>query len=236
MKKFLAVLLMTGLVLSLFAGCSKPAPAETAEPEAAEATTEAAAEETTDKEGILKLMGGSADFMKSGFSYDYVMTIGDQTSTSHFSFKGENVRMEVVQEENQSIMITKGKEMFIINPGEKTGFKMNVDESGEANAVNPAGDVKPEESMDKDNMKIIGKEDINGEPCYVVESKDMVGQYAMKMWIHQKYGIAMKMEAEAPEGKVMMEVKNLVVGDVPDSEFEIPSDIQIMEMPVMPQS
>lgn len=240
MKKILALFLMAVLATTLFAGCSKPATEPATEP--AEPTAEApaepapAAEETTDKDGILKLMGGSQDVMKNGFSYDYLMTIGTETSTSHFSFKGENVRMEIVQEENPSIMITKGKEMFIINPQDKTGFKMSTDTSADANsAVNPAGDVKPEENMDKDNLKVIGKEDVNGEPCYVVQTKNIIGQYEMKMWIHRKYGIMMKMEAEAPEGKMLVEVKNLKVGDVPESEFEIPSDIKIMEMPVMPQ-
>ncbi len=238
MKRIAVFFLTTALVFTLFTGCSKPAPTAPEVPAAVPAETPAAseapaAEELTDKDGLLKLMAGGQDAVKKGISYDYVMTAGEQqVMHSHFSFKGENVRMEGLDPENPTLMITKGKELFIINPNEKTGFKMST----EANAgVNPAGDVKPEENMDKDSLKIVGKEDVNGEPCYVVATRNVVEGYDMKMWVHQKYGIMMKMEGAAPEGKMLIEVKNLKVGDIQDSEFEIPADIKMMEMPTVPQ-
>lgn len=237
MKRIFALLLMTSLVFTLLAGCSKPAPAPQAEPtpeatEAPAAPVTPVENEVTDKDGILKLMGGSIEAMKNGLSYDYVMTAGEQVMNSHFSFKGENVRIETLDPSNPSLMITKGKELYIINPKEKTGFKMSTE--GDTGA-NPTGEVKPEENMDKDSLNIIGKEDVNGEPCYIVTTKSIVDGFEMKMWLHQKYGIMMKMESQSAEGKMLVEVKNLKVGDVPDSEFEIPTDIKMMEMPGLPQ-
>lgn len=237
MKKILALFLMSMVVFTLFYGCSKPSPAAPADlPPVAEAPTtpaEPPAAEVTDKDGILKLLGESPDVMKKGISYDYVMMVGEQqTMTSKFSYKGENIRMEGLDPSNPSLMITKGKELFIINPQEKTGFKMSTELEGDAN---PTGDVKPEESMDKDSLNVVGKEDVNGEPCYVVLTKNVADDSEMKLWLHQKYGIMMKMESQSSEGKVLIEVKNLKVGDIPDSLFEIPSDIKMMEMPTIPQ-
>jgi len=235
MKKILALLLISGMTFAIFSGCSKPVPAEPATPPSAEtpaAPSEPKASEVTDKDGILKLMGGSVDIMKKGVSYDYVMTAGEQTTTSRFSFKGGNVRMEGLDPSNPSLMITKDKERYIISPQEKTGFKMSTEANTDAN---PTGEIKPEENMDKDALKIIGKETVNGEPCYIVTTKNIVDGSDMKMWLHEKYGILMKMESLSSDGNLLIEVKNLKVGDVPDAEFEIPADIKIREMPVVPQ-
>lgn len=234
MRKMFALVLMGALVLMLSVGCSKPspeAPAPVEAPSVAEAPA-APAEESTDKEGLLQLMGGSANAMKQGLSYDYSTTVSGQTITSHFSYKGENVRIESLDSANPSLMITKGVETYIINPLEKTGFKMTV-EAGTGG--NPTGDVKPEEAMDKDALTIVGNEDVNGEPCYVVATKNIMDGFEMKMWVHRKLGLMMKMESESPDGKVLVELKNLKVGNIPDSEFEIPADIKIQEMPVLPQ-
>lgn len=238
MKKITALLLMTFLMLALFTGCSKPAPAAPAadapsEPAAVpEATAEPNSDDVTDKDGLLKLMGGSTDAMKKGLSYDYEVTAGNQTMLSRYSFKGENVRMQGLDESNPSLTITKGKDIYIINPLDKTGFKMSS--TGDADA-NPTGEVKPEENMDTESLNITGKEDVNGEPCYIVETKNTVDGSGMKMWIHRKYGIMMKMESGSAEEKLLITVKNLKIGDVPDSDFEIPADIKIMEMPALPQ-
>lgn len=234
MKKILAMLLTTAMILTLISGCSKPAPAEPAAPAATEAPAAPSepAEEVADKDSILKLMGKSSEKMKSGLSYEYVITAGDQVTSSKFSFKDDKARIEALDPSNPTLMITKGKELYIINPQEKTGFKMNTETSGDAN---PTGEIKPEENMDKDALKVIGKETVNGEPCYIVTTKNAVDGYDMKMWLHEKYGIMMKMESQSEEGKLLVEVKNLKVGDIPDSDFEIPAGIQMMEMPVVPQ-
>lgn len=235
MKKIVALLLMSLLVFTVFSGCSKPAPAVPAEPAPADAPaapSEPPASEVTDKDGILSLMAESPDVMKNGLSYDYVMTVADQVITSRFSFKGDNIRMEGLDPSNPSLMITKGKELFIINPQEKTGFKMTTELDSDAN---PSGEIKPEENMDKDSLQVIGKEDVDGEPCYIVMTKNLEDDSDMKLWLHQKYGIMMKMESQTSEGTLLMEVKNLKVGNIPDSDFEIPADIEIMEMPGLPQ-
>jgi len=236
MKRMLALFLMSVLVFTLFSGCSKPAPAAPAEPTPAPTPAvpeEPATTEVTDKDGILKLIGSGADLMKQGVSYDYILTAGEQTTTSKISFKGENVRMEGFDPANPSLTIKKGREMFIINPQEKTGFKMSTEVDSDAN---PTGEIKPEENMDKNALTIVGKETVNGEPCYIVTTKNVVDGSDMKMWLHQKYGIMMKMEAPSAEGNLLVEVKNLKVGDIPDSQFEIPADIQMMEMPAVPSN
>lgn len=235
MKKILALLMMATLTFALATGCSKPAPEaapEVSEP-AAEAPAEPAAEaETMDNDGLFNAMAGSVDYMSKGISYDYEMTAGGQVINSRYAYKNGDMRIEGNAGGAQTVTITKSDAIYILNMADKTGFKMP--KSGDSGAEG-MGDLKPEETMDKDAVKIIGNEDLNGEPCVVFTTKDKVAGYEMKMWVHKKYGVMMKMEAESPEGKMKIEIKNLKVGDIPDSEFEIPADFKMMEMPVVPQ-
>lgn len=231
MKRIVGVL-MTVLLLAAGTACSKPAPAPETQPPAEAPAAEAAAEQTPDKDGILSLMAGGQNVMKDGMSYEYILTMGDIVTKSRFAFRGNNVRIEGLDAMNPSLMITKGEDLYIINPKDKTGFKM----SAEADAgASPTGEVNPEENMDPDTMNILGKDVIDGEPCYIVESANVVDGNAMKFWIHEKYGIVMRMESMSNEGKILMEIKNLKVGNIPDSEFEIPAGIEMMEMPVFPE-
>lgn len=233
MKKILSTFLTAILVLSLFTGCSKPAPEATpdaVEPAVAEAP---AAEESMDNDGLFNVMAGSADYMSKGVSYDYEMTAGDQVIKTRYAYKNGDVRIEGNAGGYQSVTITKSDAIYMLNMADKTGFKMPKTVGSDTGAEG-MGDLKPEETMDKDAVKVIGNEDLNGEPCVVFTTKDKVAGYEMKMWVHKKYGVMMKMEAETPEGKMKLEIKNLKVGDIPDSEFEIPADIKMSEMPVMP--
>ncbi len=237
MKKFLALFLMATLVFSLFTGCSKPATEatpEATEPTPAEAPAEPAAEESMDNDGLFNAMAGSVDYMTKGISYDYEMTAGGQVLKTRYAYKNGEIRMEGGAGGSQSVIITKSDAIYMLNLTDKTGFKMPKT-AGSDTGAEGTGDLKPEETMDKDAVKIIGSEDFNGEPCVVFTTKDKLAGYEMKMWVHKKYGVMMKMEAESPEGEMKIEIKNLKVGDIPDSEFEIPADITMMEMPVVPQ-
>ncbi len=234
-KKVL-ILLLAAVMVIMVSGCggAKPAPAEPAPAEAPAAETPAAAEET-DSSGLFQLMESSVDYMAKGVSYDYVMTAGGETIRTHYAFKNGMVRFEGGAAGAENIMITRDDGIYMINLAEKTGFKMPKPEGADT-GTDGTGDLKPEETMDRDAVKIIGSEDVNGEPCHVLTTKDTVAGYDMKMWVHKKYGIMMRMEAETAEGQMKIEITNLKVGDVADSEFEIPADVQMMEMPVVPQS
>lgn len=217
MKRLLVVLMTAVLVLS---GCGakeadKPAAQEPA-PAPAQETAAPATEGAVDNGGLFQLMQGSVDYMSKGVSYDYAMTAGGDTIRSHFAFKNGESRFEGGAAGNESVMITKADGLYILNMKEKTGFKMPPGDSGAAGAEG-TGDIHPEETMDRDAVKIIGSEDVNGEPCHVFTTKDKVAGYEMKMWVHKKYGIMMRMEAESPEGQMKIEISNLKVGDVADS-------------------
>lgn len=235
MKKFFSVLLAALMLAALVSGCGKKEEPAVS-PEAAPAQEQPAAQEASaiDANALVGLMANSTNFMEKGISYDNEVHVGDQVYATSIAFKGKMSRIQGGDAENPTVTITKEDGIYILNLGEKTGFKMPNDP--EANfSEDPTGDLKPEEQMDKDAIQIIGSEDVNGEPCYLIVTKDSVQGYEMKMWIHKKYGIVMKMEADSPDGKMNLVVRNLKVGDVPDSLFDIPNDIVMMEMPVLPQ-
>jgi len=229
MKRIIGIF-MTVLLLMMGTACSTPEPE--AQPPTEAPTAESTADQTPDNEGILSLMADGQNVLKNGMSYDYIMTMGDIVTKSHFAFKGNNVRIEGLDAMNPSLMITKGEDLYIINPNDKTGFKMSAEADAGASLT---GEVNPEENMDRDTMNILGRDVIDGELCYIIETANVVDGNAMKFWIHEKYGIVMRMESMANEGKILMEIKNLKVGDIPDSEFEIPAGIEMMEMPVLPE-
>lgn len=233
-RMWIVLLALTVAIMGAACGGAKPEPAEPAPAEAPAAEAPAATAET-DNSGLFQLMESSVDYMAKGVSYDYEMTAGGETIRTHYAFKNGMVRFEGGAAGAESIMITRDDGIYMINLAEKTGFKMPKPEGADTGA-DGTGDMKPEETMDKDAVKIIGSEDVNGEPCHVLTTKDTVAGYDMKMWVHKKYGIMMRMEAESPEGQMKIEITNLKVGDVSDSEFEIPADVQMMEMPVVPQS
>ena len=61
-------------------------------------------------------------------------------------------------------------------------------------------------------------------------SKDKATNEEVKLWVSKKYGITMKMVSKGVDGSEMtIEVTELKVGDINDSEFEVPSDVVIEE-------
>lgn len=236
MKKALIWMMAATLVMSLFSGCSKPAEEKpaAAEKPAAEAPAAPAADEVKDKDGILKLMSGAKTMMEKGIYYESAMKVTDQEIVTKMWMKGGKLKTQSGVGENNFITIMGGDESVMYNPETKSGFKFKTG----ANVPGaPAGGQSndPEKNMDQSSIVYTGKGEVNGEPCYTFTTKDKNEGVEMKGWLHAKYGIVMKLEGKSKDGTYTMEVKNLKVGDVSDSEFQVPADITFAEMPAMPQ-
>jgi len=96
---------------------------------------------------------------------------------------------------------------------------------------------QPESAIDKAqaitdyNPTIIGHETMDGKVCLVVEYT-IEGQTAT-MWIWEQHGFPIRVEMTTAEGKIIIEYKNIEFVDIPDSMFELPAGVEIMEMPGM---
>jgi outer membrane lipoprotein-sorting protein len=77
-----------------------------------------------------------------------------------------------------------------------------------------------------------GTETIDGKLCLVVEYT--VQGLSTKAWIWQEYGFPLKVVTETAQGTTMVEYKNIDFSGIPDSEFQLPPGVQIMDMPAQP--
>ena len=119
-----------------------------------------------------------------------------------------------------SIIDQDAKTMYTYMPAQNMAMKTSYDQAQES-ATQEAG------SITDFNPKTVGTESIDGKTCLVVEYTDE--QSTTKMWIWRDRGLPVKMEMTTTEGKTTIEYKNYDFSDIPDSMFELPSGVQIIQ-------
>jgi outer membrane lipoprotein-sorting protein len=100
-------------------------------------------------------------------------------------------------------------------------------------AFNPPAKSAVEEaqSVADYNPTVVGTETIDGKVCLVVEYT--AEGAATKMWIWEEHAFPIRVEVTTAEGKTVVEYKNIEFGDIPDSDFELPSGVEIIQVPGM---
>jgi len=110
-------------------------------------------------------------------------------------------------------------------PDQNMAMNMSLDTSQMAQGT-MEGDMA--DILDHDPI-IAGTEYYDGKECKVVEftSDDM----SIKLWVWVDTGFPIRTEGTNAEGILtVMEYTNIDFSDIDDSVFEIPEDVQIMEM------
>lgn len=224
MKKTLTVMIMVFLmaVSLLLAGCAKESPiSQTSAP----ATTNqpGSNDELSD---LLKAAGKTKDF-----SFDMLSTVTNAGQTISMQGKywlsGDKMRMEMEAEGMKAVTIINEKnEIWMYNPADKTAMKI------------PKVDTKddfPNEwtEADRNNMKIVDHEKVDGYDCTVVTITE--GDDVSKMWLRKDIGLPVKMETKSPEGDLLIEYKNYKLEKQSADLFELPADAQILNIPDMSQ-
>jgi outer membrane lipoprotein-sorting protein len=162
--------------------------------------------------------------------YDLVVTqTGQQqgTMTGHIWQTHNKQRMEYVMEGVTTIAIFDMDEnvMYTYMPDQNMAYKMTLDTSQMAHGAQ-VGDMP---DLLNHDPTIVGTEYIDGKECTVIAftSDDM----SIKLWIWTDTGFPIRTEGTAPDGtQSIMEYKNIDFSDIPDSVFEIPEGVQIIEM------
>ncbi len=176
------------------------------------------------------------DLFKSGQNLDqlaYTMKLtgyGEEPITTKVWMKNGKMRFESAILDQTVISIMNEDAFYTISVNDKMAMKMPLD-----SVNNPSGNTVSlddvTENVDFSSFKYIGKEKINGVNCLVVENNnDDLG--TTKMWLHEKYGIAMRMETVAKDqvGSFTMEVTEFSVGEVSDDLFNVPEGYEIMDL------
>ncbi len=86
-----------------------------------------------------------------------------------------------------------------------------------------------EESIAAYESTAVYEEIYDGKECVVVEYSDE--DVSSKLWIWKEYGFPLKVETNTPHGKWIIENKNIDFSDIPDSIFELPPGVYMVELP-----
>lgn len=217
--KFLKLLFVVILLqILILAGCSSNnnEPAEPAE------ETKSQQEEVNAEEVIAK--GKNV----KGMYFEYEIAVpGAETSNVMCWVKGENIRTEMtgLEEQGKVVTIIKGAEgvAYTYMPQENIATRMDFSQATEETS----SPDKTLEELNPGDMEYIGKETVDNKRCLVYEMSMPEG--TSKTWIWEEYGLPVRHETVINNEKYVVEYKNLKVEDIPDSTFELPPDVQIMD-------
>jgi len=97
---------------------------------------------------------------------------------------------------------------------------------------NPQEQTEKVSEEDAAEAEDLGTQEIDGVECRGWRISNYGEENAAaKMWLHKEYGLPIKIEVfENDELIRTVEYKNLTVGDIPADTFEIPEDVEILDM------
>ncbi|MFO8009514.1 MAG: DUF4412 domain-containing protein [Dehalococcoidia bacterium] len=151
-----------------------------------------------------------------------------------FWMKGDRMRIEgsfSAQGQVQEGIIIQdyaAGEMVFYSSEMGQAMKMSIDDpqTGEEAPDEPTGEV---ESIMQWDPKVTGSEEINGKHCAIVEYTDSSGT-TTTMWIWVDYGFPVKSIVETAEGDVITEFKEIDFDCPPESKFELPAGVEVMDL------
>ncbi|MFH1483877.1 MAG: DUF4412 domain-containing protein [Chloroflexota bacterium] len=157
-------------------------------------------------------------------SVKYDMTItapGTPTTTAKVWLEKNKMRTEFTAEGQTVVQLVDMdvRTMYMYIPAENMAMKMDFSQAPEA----------PTQNIEEYKPVVIGTETLDGKVCLVVEYTDEGTK--TKSWMWKEKGFPIRVEMATPEGTTVMEFKNIEFADIPDSMFELPAGVQIVQMP-----
>lgn len=154
--------------------------------------------------------------------YDSVVTSpGADTFTMHVWLKEDKIRTEseTVGETIVSIVDLDAQVMYQYFPSQNMAYKTSYTQ-GESTALTET------QSISAYSPTVIGTQTLDGKECLVVEYS--ASGATVKTWIWKEHGFPIRVETTTAGGTAIVEYKNIEFGDIPDSMFEIPAGVQII--------
>jgi len=163
------------------------------------------------------------------FKYDMVATApGETAETVKMWREGKKMRMEGnFDGKNMVYLVDTDKQLaYMYFPAENTAMKMSIGKVQESIGESP---TEQSGSVMQYNPVTLGTETLDGKKCLVIEYTMETGK--TKSWVWEKYGLPIKTESTTNEGIHLVELKNIEFGGISDSMFELPTGVQIMQIP-----
>ena len=164
----------------------------------------------------------------SEFSFDEVITGGDQTIRSRWLVKNGRVRIETDATGKKVVSIgdPSSNTGYVWTEGESRAMKMSYEQFQEE-----VGSVPDPQELSRDAMQgeAAGADNVDGQACDVYE---IVGSAAaLRIWVSRSNGFPVRSEITSAEGTVTTEFQNVRRGNVPESAFELPPGMQVVDVP-----
>lgn len=167
------------------------------------------------------LLALSGTVLASGFSADIVTVTGNEKMTGKVFVGQEKMRFET--EEVITITRMDKQVVWLLMPDEKLYMEQKLQKGN----VVPSKEPAPGE-LERVHL---GTETFDGKPAdkYRITVQTNGQKDSFYQWIAKDSGFPVKMAAI--DGSWRQEYRNLVVGEPPASQFEIPAGYQKMQMP-----
>ena len=176
---------------------------------------------------LTEILGGVKGI--TSLKYDMVATSPEgKVMTTKMWRKGNKTRTEGTFEEKSMVyLVDVDKQLaYMYFPSENTAMKISLSKVQETAGESP---TEQSESIVEHNPVTLGTETLDGKSCLVIEYTTETGK--VKMWIWKKYGLPIRTESTMAEGTSVVELKNIDFGSISDSMFELPTGVQIMQIP-----
>lgn len=165
-------------------------------------------------------------------SYDYAITSGGQTVSGKMWISGNKIRTEAVVQGQKMVNILDGdqKVAYSYQPNQKVAIKFDYSRYVKDNqSESPNTPTDFSQRIDPNVAKILGTQNYEGAPCLVVSIEEP-GKEPLKMYVNQEHGIPVRVETNGPQGKVLIEYKNLKVGPISEDMFRIPPGVRVNDL------
>ena len=138
--------------------------------------------------------------------------------------KDPKMKMKTTSEGQTIITILdqEAQTMYTYMPDQNMAFMMTYDQAQSS----PMDDTQ---NINQYNPQNVGTETIDGKVCMVVEYA--VQDVSITTWIWKEYGFPIKVVSVTAQGTTTIEYKNIDFTNIPDSEFQLPAGVQIMDLP-----
>ena len=160
----------------------------------------------------------------SAMSYDLYMTGPDHEISAKVWIKNDNIRMEFEEEGETFVFILNAVEekAYSYIPAENLAYTVPWDPDYLDTPETPSDFIL---DVDEDLLEMgerVVYDDINCRKIRVDADSQMT------IWVHEEYGIPIKVEISAHGETITMEYKNIEIGNIADEVFAIPEDATIL--------
>ena len=180
---------------------------------------------------FISLIVFSSMALAAEFSADLIIDNPEGKFAGKVYIKGDKIRQEILKEDMKQVTILRLDKGVTWNLMPDAKMYMEIPGIGKE-ATDPEIEEKIKDMAEK---KSLGKEKVKGYVCekyqYIYHDESLG---ILTQWFSKKLNYPIKTEYKAAAYHMLTEYKNIKEERIPNSLFEIPSDYQKMQLPMMP--